>query len=285
MTYDRFDQSGFEGAPTSLYLFEYGPLAVHRFAYTDGPTPVEHGGIDYRPEAIGRGDIAMRGEFQATPLELRIAPSSGLARYFREQTFEQDIRLTIRAFHETDPDADTVVVWTGRVVSHGRRDTYVELSCESVISGFDDGGAGRRYQRACHWHLYGTGSPACNAVRRVRSETAPVQIGSNAIIIPPGSLGGLERDKYIGGMASWDSVGFTINRTIARVSFDGGTGGEVLLFQGNTQGLSLSSRVRLFAGCNHLEEDCRNLHDNIVNYGGQPGIPLKHPISRVHRFD
>ncbi|MCY4430595.1 MAG: phage BR0599 family protein [Rhodospirillales bacterium] len=285
MTYDRFEQSAYDSVPTSLYLFTYGPLSQHVFAYTDGPIPVEHGGIKYSPEAVGRGDLVLRGEFQSTPLELRIAPSSGLANYFREQQFEQDVRLVIRSFHESDPDRDTVVVWTGRVVSTGRVDTHVELSCESVISGFDGGGAGRRYQRACHWPLYGAGSPACNAIRRVRAEVGVLRIGTNAVVIPAGSLGGIDREKYIGGYASWNSVGITYNRTIVRISQDPDTGGDTLLFQGLVHGVSLSTRLRLFAGCNHLEEDCRDLHDNIVNFGGQPGIPLKNPISRVHRFD
>ena len=282
MTFDSGERSQDEGAPVGLFLFVYGPLAEHRFAYTDNHEPIEHGGVRYLPEAIGRGDIEIRGDFQAKPLVLRISSTTGLANYFKNRTFEQDIRLTIRTVHVTDGDPDYPVIWTGRVYDSDSQGPFVEMQCRALISGFEEGGIGRRYQRGCPWALYSTGTPDCNAVRRIRGQAAPVRVGRNAIVLGAGWHGALDPAKFIGGYLTWQGGGFTYARTIIKTQAD--SEGTILVLQGNTAGLTTSSRVTLYAGCNHLPDDCKDLHDNILNYGGQPHIPLKHPINRVYRF-
>ena len=139
----------------------------------------------------------------------------------------------------------------------------------------------RQYQRSCTWTLYGRG---CKAARTIQGTPTPSQVGTNAIRLGHAWNGGFPKAKYKGGYISWRSAldAGTHVRTI--LDIHEGSSSDVLLLSGDTHGLGAGTPINLFLGCNHQTDDCRELHNNLVNFGGQPWIPKQNPVGGVNRY-
>lgn len=80
-------------------------------------------------------------------------------------------------------------------------------------------------------------------------------------------------------MIEWAASGRTERRTILDVQTD-----NTLLLSGPVRNLSVGATVTISLGCNHKMDDWASLHNNIVNFGGQPYIPLKNPVGIRNNF-
>ena len=180
-----------------------------------------------------------------------------------------------------DPDREYLAVWSGLITGSKRKDTMVELGCESILSALRRSGLTRQYQRSCGWTLY---EPFCNAARAVRAQAVPVIVGANLIVLGAGWNGSLSPGKFKGGYVSWN--GFRPGSVHARTILDvtDHAKGHTLLLQGDTFALDSGEFVRVYAGCNRQPDDCKNIHNNINNFGGQPNIPNENPVSFTNRF-
>ena len=130
--------------------------------------------------------------------------------------------------------------------------------------------------RSCPLILY---SDACGAnSTTLRVTITPDAVGTNYVELADGWEGAVDRDRYKGGYIQWtDSFGNTQTRTIIKRSGD-------RLIVGNTRGLADATSIKVFAGCRHTLQDCRDLHSNVVNFGGQPYIPLENPVGTTNRY-
>jgi uncharacterized phage protein (TIGR02218 family) len=171
------------------------------------------------------------------------------------------------------------VVWTGVVKNVNREPPYAKIVGEPLDSLMARPGLRRYYMYGCPHVLYD------DRTCRVNKEThkrilVPAFIGGNFIRLTAGWEGGIAREKYVGGYLEWtDSQGNTQIRTVVNFGND-----QNELIIGNARELDSGQSVTLYAGCNRQTSDCRTLHSNIVNYGGQPYIPLENPVDFVNRF-
>ena len=100
-----------------------------------------------------------------------------------------------------------------------------------------------------------------------------------------GWQGSTDKAKFTGGYVQWtDSDGIRHSRTIIEATAGETSGVDTIHIQGTTEGMETTTDITFFAGCNHLIEDCRNLHNNINNFGGQWRIPLANPVGYVNRY-
>ena len=90
----------------------------------------------------------------------------------------------------------------------------------------------------------------------------------------------LNGDKYKGGMIEWLSDGKSSLRTIVKVSQTN----DQIAVRGNLRGVNIGDVIKITLRCNRLQSDCSNLHNNILNFGGQPYIPLENPLSQKSIF-
>jgi hypothetical protein len=87
------------------------------------------------------------------------------------------------------------------------------------------------------------------------------------------------KNKYIGGIAEWMVADGRIERrSIVRRN------GDVLTFAADARGLLPGGTVSLVLGCDHTMDDCRQVHNNILNFGGQPEIPLTNPVGITNNY-
>ena len=281
MTFEQRETSTEQGLPVTLFLFRYGERSEDVFAYTDFEEDIAYDGQTYVPTVIGHGDIKSSGNLDDSQLEISITPNASLVGYMEDRTPTQIITLRIFQGHFGDPDAEYIPWWVGEAVAGNRGDLYYEVACQSILTALSRTSLKRIYQRTCPWSLYGAD---CGATRVLRARLTPDTVGENVITLADGWNGTLAVEKFQGGYVVWDDpdTGARHRRTIMQTGVGGSP--NVLLLQGTTEALDTTVELEVYAGCNKSIDDCRTVHNNINNYGGQWKIPLQNPIGYVNRF-
>ncbi len=282
MALNDYETSRDRGQPVELYQFTYGPGANDYHAYTDGSAQVLHNGITYDPLPISRTNIRTRGKLEANEIRVTVPATSQIANLFRIYPPGQIVTLRVRQGHVPNPDDPSSwalgenfpVAWMGRVLEAQRDENKAVLTCEAVSASMKRPGLRRHYQWPCPLVLYGT---RCRADKAAASATATVSgaTGNRITLVEPWGLSGIAPEKYIGGLAEWSGAAGTERRTILRVE-----GTATLVLSGPVLTLAANDPVTVILGCNHALDDCENLHNNVVNYGGQPFIPTVNPVGK-----
>lgn len=283
MTFDAFETSREDGGPVQLFRFVYGTEAGEYYAYTDHTEQltVDHGGsvgeITYAPVPIERGKIASDGTLDNSAVKVSTDIGTGIAELFRIYPPSNVVSLTIYQMHIDDPDDEAIVIWAGRIVSFSRDGSDVHMSAEPISTQLKRPGLRRHYQFGCPLALYGDQCAASKAAATVAGTVA--SISGTTVTLSGGWNGSFDADKFLRGQLEWTPAGeSTQRRSIIRIS------GNTLTLSGLPIGLEASDSVDVILGCNHRAfasegGDCQGLHDNIVNYGGQPWIPLKNVVN------
>lgn len=276
-----------QGEPVTLYLFEYGD---RRTGYTDAEQPIIHddgderGPVTYKPIPIQRGKIVSSGSAAKSTLSLTLPVGTVIARLYLSYPPSSTTTVIIRQGHIGDPDEQFLVCWVGWVLSCARTGLTATLTCNPVSSSLKRNGLRRRYQYGCPHALYG---PECKASKAAATTSTTVSTTEgNSVTLSPGWSP--HPEKHVGGLLEWTTVdGVYEVRTIRRVV----NGGATLMLSGPPRGLLSGSTVSAVLGCNHKsgvgaqpDGDCRPLHNNVQNFGGQMYIPFKNPISMVNQF-
>jgi len=281
MTFASYESSRDLGKPVDLYYFRYGSDPDAYYAYTDAdfPLTVDHGDgpITYDAVPIKRGEISSTGTLDRTTLEVSTARDAELADLFRVYPPAQVVTLIIRQSHLDDPDEEFPVVWTGRIVGSSRKkDSTVSYSCEPVSTSMRRPGLRRHYQYGCPHALYGI---QCGANKAAATVTATVESISGTEVTLDAGWNAIDASKYLGGMIEYENAdGETEIRSILRVT------GDMLTCSGILRDLAPAATISVILGCSRQMGDCKDIHDNIVNYGGQPWIPLKNPIGFYNNY-
>lgn len=258
--YDASENSPAAGHPVELYRFEQG---MQRWTQTSGQTPVNLQGEDYLPASITRSGIEQGQEFERDRLEITVPRDHPVATRFIASPPEGVVAVTIYRQHASA--ADSIVLWKGRV-SHARFSGSVAvLRCEAVSISLQRTGLRARYQLICRHALY---SPGCGSIQehfRVDGVVAAIA-GATVQIATAASVA----DGYfVTGMLASD----TGKRMIV------GHAGVHLTLVTPFPDLTPGMAVRLYAGCDHSLNICRQRFNNLANYGGFPFIPGKNPFA------
>lgn len=258
--------------------FDAGDLGP--YAYTDAETPIVKDGITYAPVPIQRAAITSSGTLDKAMLEVSMVQGEAVGDLFVAYPPSQVLNLIIYQGHVCDdPNSLTSypAIWTGRVLGVQHPPNETKFTCEPVATSMRRPGLRRNYQIPCPHVLYG---PSCRANRkRASAASTVVSIANNRVTLANGWQGSKPAAKYAGGMLGWTNADGTLElRTILRVE------GNVLFLTAAPQGLSAGGAVTVTLGCNRNMDDCRNLHQNIHNYGGQPWIPLSNPLGFKNNF-
>ncbi len=279
MSYAEIEMLRAEGQPATLFFIQWGTASSSYFAYTDSDIPITFEGITYQPETIGRSSIEASGSLDRKALEIDISPKAGVVRMYADFPPSVKVGLTILQGHVTDLAGEYAAVWTGVIKNINREPPYAKIIGEPLDSIMARPGLRRYYMYGCPHVLYDNRTCRANKMT-LRRLLTPTLIGANFVRFASGWEGAVTREKYIGGYIEWtDSQGNTQIRSA--IDF-GATENEVIV--GNTRNLDAGMQIAFYAGCNRQTSDCRDLHNNIVNYGGQPYIPLENPVDFKNRF-
>ena len=265
------------GEPVELFLFTIGTVE-YRYCDVDREVTDPATGKVYKPIPIDRGRVSSAANLDKTELKVVVPLDSEIAEVFR--TFPPGFKVSLKIFGgnlgENAPAFSAV--WAGRVLQGSRERVSggVEqcvLSCEPASTTMRQSGLRRNWQLSCPHALYGA---SCRASEAAAAHVATItDLGSIWLEVASGWEGASAKQKFKAGKVTWPGQFSGLEqRMILSVS------GDTLQLAGPTTGLSVGDNVTIYLGCNRLMSDCRNLHNNIVNFGGQPWIPVENPIGR-----
>lgn len=278
MTYANLANSRKESAPFDLYKFEYGTGADDFYAYTTAERPVDAGGVRYEPLAIRRGAVTLSGSQDKTTLDIRLPKDSKPARLFRYGRPSSVIRLTILQGELADPGKQVRLVWVGRIVSSTLEDKNAVLAGEPDFTSLNRVGLRRNYQYGCPHALFGK---RCRADETAATRsTQIVTLVDATVTLPPGWAEGTDTEKFVSGVLSYQGV----EGVTERVSIIRSDGEDSLTLGHRPRGLVPGASVDIVLGCNRQQDDCRDLHGNILNFGGMGWIPEDNPFGLKNNY-
>lgn len=275
MTFSLFESSRSKARPYFLYLIRYGAGANDFYAFTDNETPVVRNGVTYQVMQIAHGGVVSTGSMDKTVVEVTTPRTNPLFELFRVYPPNYRVRLTIVKGHNSDSGDNGVVIWSGRILSMSVRGIECTFNCEPISTTMRRLGLRRNWQYGCPHPLYQSG---CFASREAVRQTATVVSVTGAeVTLAAGWNGPIASDKFVGGYV--ESSGATpLYRSILRVT------GNKLLVAGSLGHVAAGGTISVYPGCGHNMGDCKNIHDNIVNFGGQAWIPSDNPVGSKNNF-
>lgn len=272
MSFENIETSRELGEPIELYLFRYGDSPDHYFAFNDGEQSVERTPITYRPVPIKRTAIAISGTLDKAALTVHVPSNSGVPELFRVYAPSSVVTLEIFQGHTNDPDDEFLLCWSGRVINCRWVGREALLTCEPSTTSLKRTGLRRNYQYGCPHALYDPDT--CRASEAAATTSAIAQVIEGNVVTC--SVSG--NNDYAGGKLKWTQGNNRKEiRTIVRV-IDG-----KLVLSGIPIGLTVGMDVEMVKGCDHSLNGCVK-HNNVLNYGGMPWIPLKNPLSNSSPF-
>jgi hypothetical protein len=138
-------------------------------------------------------------------------------------------------------------------------------------------GLRRNYQRGCPLVLYGK---RCRAPKVTISCIVNAYSGNILSVMSTTVIPIME--AYSGGIIQWtDPIS---KRTEIRTILSCDGNGKALNVRISGPVRNVPTTVDIIKGCVHTEDACINWHNNIVNFGGQPWIPLKSPFNSISEY-
>ncbi len=285
MTFETFEESQEQGIPVSLFKIVYGDQSTNFWAYCDIDKPVTFNGDTYSPITIGREKIESSGGLDNKVLTIDITPNAEVVEFYQTNRPTQVVTLTIYQGHYDDGAADFRAVWTGRITGIQNTARFAKVSAEPIATSMRRPGLRRHYQYGCPWVLYST---ECGADENSATETAvAAEAGQNFFEFATGWEGTKTKSKFGNGFVRWSDpdTGATQIQSILKVQVDTPSAGtDRIIVNGLTTAAAIGTSVDIVLGCNRKESDCLNVHNNIVNFGGQPWIPKENPIGFVNQY-
>jgi hypothetical protein len=265
MTYATYELSVDQGEP--VLLFDYSTGAAH-WRYTSADRPITALGVTFAPLAISAGNILQGHEIRQKTLKVSLPRDADVVTQLQAYPPSTDLLLVVYALHYTDPDAQAIVGWIGRVRSQMQKQSIIEQACEPAYTGIQTAGLRRRWQVNCPHVLYG---PGCTLIAATFKVTATLSAAAGFAVtssgfVPPTGL------SFAGGYMEWATPrGYLERRSIDSVS------GTTLTLAYGSPDLAAGLTVNAYPGCRHNSADC-TAFGNILNYGGALYIPLKNPM-------
>lgn len=272
MAFNIFETSRNRGAPVELYRFRYGAFVDQAFCYTDGEREIEHQGLTYKPLPIKRNEFgASSDDSGRQSLEINLPGSAEICQLFRVSAPPGQITLTIFQGHTRDPESEFLAAWVGRVGSCNWEENDASLTCEPSRTQLRRLALRRHYQYMCPHVLYGDQCRASEPAATIARNVAAV----NGRFVTVNGIPA-NHELYVGGFIKYLNAERIMQaRAILDVST---TGGNLRLsLSGVVDGLKPGAEISVVRGCTHDIDGCQT-HNNILNFGGFPFIPVKSPL-------
>lgn len=260
----------------------FEPGTFGPYAFTNAEDAITRAGIVFAPWPISHSEMTSTGNLDKADITITMAVGSGLEDAFIGYPPSQVINLTIFQGHMDDTPSlvDFPAQWLGRITAPEYTNNEIAFNAVPVSASIQRPGLRRNYQLGCPHVLYGSACQANKADATVNRTVS--SITQNRVTLTAAVGGGaIVPANYIGGMVEWSTTGGKKEtRTITNVSGDG----LILTIRGPLRGLAATGLISVILGCAHTMPSCIALHGNILNFGGQPFIPLENPLSQKNQF-
>lgn len=274
-TFPSIEESRHSGMPIELYMFTFGPLPEDTYCYTNAEKVIDFGGRLYLPAAIARGEVASNGTLDKANLDVTIQVATEVTELFRQYPPSYTMGLIMYQGHVNDRSSDFRAFWSGRVLSNSWVGNEVTFNCEPVATSMRRPGLKMNYQRGCPHTLYEPNS--CRAPRIAYNTQCSAIYAYNRIGVA--STGYPYPHHFNNGYLEYTST--KGRRQICTIEVYDGTNMQLI---GTPQDMAVGTPIKLYRGCAQNMNWCSVVHNNILNYGGFPWIPLKNPTNSLTVF-
>lgn len=282
MSFEQLEKSPRHGAPVELYRFDTGGGII--LGYTDAETDIVYAGDTYDAVPVARDGIQLTGTLDQAEIEVSLPRTAALVDLFRVFPPSYVVWLTIYHGHLSDRVAspEFLSIFTGRVINLKIIGLEARLTVVSAITSVRRPGLRRHYQRGCPLVLYG---PVCRAAKVARLVTRVDSNTFNSVVGEPIGDLGAELNEFLGGTIEWETaVGRQEIRNVYGIGQVPNSTRIELVLSGPIETMPIDAVFSLYLGCDHVESVCQNRFNNMVNYGGQPWIPLKNPVGNITTY-
>jgi uncharacterized phage protein (TIGR02218 family) len=270
MSYNTQETGAQTGAPVELYEFRHGP---NYYRYTSADADMVRGTKTYEAVPLSRNSIEATQELARQALKISCAATLPILSLFRLAPPSDVITVTVYRMHRGD--AESIIVWMGRILNVTWRGQQAEIHCESVHTSIKRPGLRRMYQKQCPHVLYSSQCGASESEYRAQLSVA----GVSGLNVTVNGLSAFAAEYFAGGYIEWVNFSGVTERRAIRSS-----SGNVLVINFQPFGLDAGMSVDVYPGCDHTLATCANKFENSLNYGGMPYIPTKNPFGGVAVF-
>lgn len=264
MTYAAIESSVQQGAPVELYEFVQG---LQRWTYASGAEPIVRLGQTFTPSNIQRDRVKQSTDIFKNGIKLTFPRDDEFAKQFLGFSPELPTTVTIYRGHYTDPDAQFVIYWKGRILSAKATESKIDLDCEPVYTSIRRPGLRAKFEYGCRHVLYGR---RCSVNREAYKHENSVLSLSGGLNVEVAGVAGIYPDGWFTGGIIFAADGAS-RFIVAHV-------GGVVTMSRPLASLAGGQVVRLYPGCDHLRTTCDTKFNNLDNFGGFPWVPTRNPF-------
>lgn len=261
-------------AGNPIYLYRFFGDTLGDYLFTTSLFPITLSGDVYAPWPVRHDPITTSMSPDRKDMKITMGQGSLLDDLYTAYPPTESLYISVRRTHSDLPSItplDAPQLWSGRVMGvEYQGDSQVEFICEPLSTASRRPGLRRNYQLNCPFLLYGPECKANKAAATTNVIATYINESSFSINL------GLDYPRYYGGVAEWiNSQGHREAHTIKNMA------GFVVTIGGRIRDLPNGTTVSLSYGCDHSMEHCLDLHNNILNFGGMPWIPLQNPMDNL----
>lgn len=273
----------FENAGTLAYLYKFEGVDGVTYRYTNADTDFEDilGNL-YLATPITHEGYSSTADIENTQIKITMDVEDSFVKDYRGFPPEGIVAFTLSNVYVEDPDKEILDIWVGNHTSTQWREDegLADLTCDLISLGFKRSGLRRRYGLSCPFILYGGMCQASASfgeatVSNIDGKTLEVTSGWMPVGWPTIKK---QYANFNNGFISYQlTVSGTLitrNRSIVEAQSD-----NSFLLSSTPIGLNTGDTVKIHHGCARTIAHCRDLHDNINRYGGQPYMPIDNPFT------
>lgn len=275
--FEDAEASAYRGGTITLYRFQVDETKF--FRYTDSEKDYTYDEEVFTAIPISSGDVTSTTLLDANPYEINVPKTCDLAEFLKGYPPSYVMRAEVFLLHPEMAANDRRRVFVGKLIGISTKGAEAVILADTMDSSFRNPGLRRTYQRQCPHVLYG---PQCHAVKvALPLVVLPLSAGLNTLALDGFPIED-NPDFYIGGQAEWVVPFGRVVRNIIGAYRDVST--IRLSLAGPADTAEIGGSVSIYRGCERTEASCTTRFNNILNYGGQPWIPLKNPIQSIATY-
>lgn len=272
MAYDLIETSTDLGR--QVFLYEFLLNDIHWY-YTSSALDKLVNGQTYRYAPISDDGLKLSGDVSADALNITAPATIGPAQAFLGSPPSGTMYVRIRHMHEGDTEAP--LIYAGEVVQMDLPEPgKVVIQVLPLSSLMQREGLRLVWQRTCPYSLYD--QHTCKVAKWAHEIEATLTEVTADIVRSP-AFASVPDGRLRGGFLEWISP----VRGKEYRAINDHVGDTITIF-GFTDGLYYGLKVSAFPGCDLTVETCRDVFDNLDNYGGVPHLQGKSPFDGTPVF-
>lgn len=267
MSFKLFEIASFLGRPVCLYEFAWGPTF---WRYTSADRDITWNAETWT--AVPIKDDGFTQGANSNPITITLPRRLPVVQLFNGMPPMTPIFVTCRRVHRDDTDQEANIYWVGRIASvKGKDSATAEISGLPIDRTLQRLGLRLCWERSCPHVLYDT---SCRVDKTAFATTTTIT-ALTATTLTVASLGALAGAQYAGGLIEWQA---TVEGAIDRRAIQNFVAGNELGLMGTTDRLTVGQAVTIYPGCDLTPATCKNVFNNLPNFGGFPFLPGKSPF-------